>query len=466
MTPWLLAAGSGLALFAASSPVSCWPLVFVALAPLLYAARGAKDARQAANLGAVAGLCFYVPALHWLTKVCSWAAGPFWCLFALWVAFFAASYRELVVRTEKRRWAPAAETLGAAALWIAFEYFRSEVWRLECSWLALGYALKPFPPLLQGASLLGVYGLSGLIVFANAAWVAALSGRRGPAIAITAAVISLGLWGGRRLERIDAGGGRRVAAALVQDENFDVDKLIKATPVSEVRGGLWVWPEYGFTAITGHERAQIQSIAKRLGGPASTLVAGGATIPDETTGRLENFAWVIGEGRLLGRYDKSHPIPFIEDKHLRPNPAPRPVDSPLGRLGVLLCYDLDFEDSARLMASFGAEALVVPNLDPREWGPWQHRQHSDMAPLRAVETGLWIARAASSGHSQLIDPGGRVRAESSFGAESVLTGDLEFARASTVYTRIGWLLAPVCLALAGAFLVWAAAARFGKIDLK
>jgi apolipoprotein N-acyltransferase len=115
------------------------------------------------------------------------------------------------------------------------------------------------------------------------------------------------------------------------------------------------------------------------------------------------------------------------------------------------------------MAAAGAELLIVPNADPQEWGAWQHRQHSDMAPLRAVETGLWVARAASSGHSQIIDPAGRVKAELPFGAADVLVGDVELASPGTPYVAIGWLLAPLCLAFTAAFLVWVLAARFGKI---
>ena len=58
---------------------------------------------------------------------------------------------------------------GAGVVWIGVEYFRSELWWLECSWLALGYSQSSSLSAMQSASLWGVYGISGLIAAANAA---------------------------------------------------------------------------------------------------------------------------------------------------------------------------------------------------------------------------------------------------------------------------------------------------------
>ena len=60
--------------------------------------------------------------------------------------------------------------------------------------------------------------------------------------------------------------------------------------------------------------------------------------------------------------------------------------------------------------------------------------------------GLWIARAASSGYSQFVDPLGRVRGSLATGEAGVLSGLVRLAEPGTPYTRAGWLLAPLCLA--------------------
>jgi apolipoprotein N-acyltransferase len=119
--------------------------------------------------------------------------------------------------------------------------------------------------------------------------------------------------------------------------------------------------------------------------------------------------------------------------------------TPLGLLGPQICYDLAFENGSRLMAEAGAEIIITPTLDPLEWTALQHTQHSDMTAARAVETGLWIIRAASSGRSQVVDSLGRERATLANGAEGVLTAQARLAAGGTFYTRYGWLLGPLAL---------------------
>jgi len=112
----------------------------------------------------------------------------------------------------------------------------------------------------------------------------------------------------------------------------------------------------------------------------------------------------------------------------------------------------------------GAELLVSPTLDYLEWGNLQHTQHSDMSGARAVEAGLWLVRAASSGRSQIIDPLGRERASLANGLEGVLTGEAYLLDGGTFYSRRGWLFAPAALALtalAAALLLACARRRTG-----
>jgi apolipoprotein N-acyltransferase len=308
--------------------------------------------------------------------------------------------------------------------------------------------------MLQLSSLIGVYGLSALIVSANAAFALALRGKRGPALTAALGLAGAAAWGFGRMGSPALEGGKELSVALVQDENYDLDRLAGLSLGPGVRDAdLLVWPEYGFTVQAGQEKAYASLVAKKLRAGKAVAVLGAATFPEEPRkGGMRNFAWVMAPGgRLLGRYDKLHPIPYIE-KHLKPNPRPEPVLTPLGLLGTLICYDLDFEDGARRMAGLGARLLAVPNLDPIEWKDWQHRQHSGMAPMRAVESGLWVARAASSGISQVIDPAGRVRASLPSGRSGVLLAKAKLKDGGTPYTRGGWLLAPLCMMFSGVML--------------
>jgi apolipoprotein N-acyltransferase len=444
VTPWLLACASGILLLLSFPPISVWPLAWIALAPLLAAARRAPDARAAANLGATAGLIFYASSMHWLWKVFypHYMAIPFFALFSLWLALHCV----LLWKASRRGFPDWAWIALSGAAMGGIEYFRAEVWWLHNSMLCLGYSQTASSPMLQACSVIGLYGLSSLIAAANGAAALAFERRWKPAAWAAAAAALLFLAGSWRVNRFQPG-GRAASVAVVQDESYDLNKLAKLS-LSDKQAQLLVWPEYSFTVNAGGEAAYQKLLAKRLEGLPAVRVLPGAIFPDDMKrGKEQNFAWVIGaDGKLLGRFDKAHPIPFVETL-LPANKDPKPVDTPLGRLGVEICYDLDFADTTRRLANLGAEVLVVPDLDPLEWGSWEHRQHSAMSAARAVESGLWIARAASSGESQIVDPVGRVVGSLPSGASATLSGTLRLGAARTPYAAFGWLWAPLCLAL-------------------
>ena len=178
---WLLAGLSGALLVLSFQPFALWPLAWVALCPLLIAALDCPDAKSAADLGGFTGLIFYGTSLHWLVKLFGPVAASFWCVFALWPALHAA----LVWKIWNGKTAGGNTALkcfffikAAGALWAGLEYFRAEVWWFECAWLSLGYSQTPALPILQTASLIGIYGLSALIMSVNAALCLLIKERR------------------------------------------------------------------------------------------------------------------------------------------------------------------------------------------------------------------------------------------------------------------------------------------------
>lgn len=477
--PWVLAAVSGLLLAAAFPPFGLWPLAWVALVPLFWAVLECPNAKSAANLAGFTGLIFYGISLNWLVKIFGLVALPFWCIFSIWMALHAALLWWLKDRLSsasgeglplpddskagrlrgfRTSWyADLAWVCAAGILWTGLEYFRSEVWWLHCSWLCLGYSQVRNLAVLESASIWGVYGLSALIVAANAALVLLFKKTSWLPAGVVFGLLALAsIWGSKRIVSFPTETGRPLTVALVQDESFNPDRLAEISLSSDaVKADLLVWPEYSFIVRSGQEEKYLKLLNKKLSGSRAVAVVGAVIFGEDLKkDRMQNFAWVISPaGKLLGRYDKMHPIPYVE-KRLSPNPSPRPVETPLGKLGIQICYDLDFENGTRKMTTEGAEVLVVPNLDPAQWGQWQHRQHSDMSIIRAVESGLWVARAASSGYSQIIDPVGRVRASLPPGAEGVLQGTVWLASSSTFYSAWGWLFAPLCLAVTALALAW------------
>ncbi|MHB0996293.1 MAG: apolipoprotein N-acyltransferase [Elusimicrobiales bacterium] len=457
---YALAALSGLLLAASFAPLRLGALAWIALAPLFYAVTRAAGGPQAFALGGVAGLVFYPLALHWMADTVHYLAVPFWLIFSLWTALHAALLRGLWRRTGEYGAGAGRPLLWAAAAgltWAGIEYFRSELWALECPWLALGYSQTFSPEFFQSLSLWGVYGLSALIVSANAAW-ALLPHRRllwRPAVAAGLALTLTWGWGSRRLASFPADAGRAAKVALVQAERADIKTLAKLSLTPEAAGAdLLVWPECSVYMPSEQSPAYVSLLRKELRRSGAEAVIGVCVDEDRARGiKRGNYTLHLAPrgGPVLGLYHKMHPVQFVETGLPR-NKAPVPVDTPLGRLGPQICYDLAFENGTRRLAAAGAEILITPTLDPLDWSLLQHEQHSDMSAARAVESGLWLVRAASSGRSQVIDSLGRERASLAGGREGVLAAQARLAPGGTVYTRFGWTLGPAALL----FTLWAA----------
>ena len=79
-------------------------------------------------------------------------------------------------------------------------------------------------------------------------------------------------------------------------------------------------------------------------------------------------------------------------------------------------------------------------------------QHFLQAQMRAIEQGRYLARAANTGISGIVDPYGRVLQRSEIFEREILVGEVRMHESRTIYGRIGDLVAYVCLALTAAAL--------------
>jgi len=442
------AAISGLLLTASYAPYSHGVLAWLALIPLFYAAIRSAGALQAARRGLAAGLVFYTLSLSWMPHVVAWLAVVFWFVFSFWLALHAGLIRALwdLAEKEKPTWERALLWTAAAGLsWAGLEYFRSELWTLACPWLGLGYSQVRNPAIFQSLSVWGVYGLSAFMAAFAAAW-ALVPARRVylPAGVLLAGLILLAAWGRHRLHTVRPENGKEIKVALVQAERADINKLARLSLAPEAAGAdLLVWPECSVMMPAAEQPDYISLISKNLKSSKAEAVIGVCVNADPARGvKRANFTLILGrDKKLITSYNKMHPVQFVETG-LPGNKKAAPVTTPLGRLGPQICYDLAFEDGTRKMTGKGAQLLVVPTLDPMEWSRLQHTQHSDMSAARAVESGLWLVRAASSGRSQVIDRLGAETATLANKKEGVLTASAWLGDGGTFYTRSGWLLAP------------------------
>jgi len=161
---------------------------------------------------------------------------------------------------------------------------------------------------------------------------------------------------------------------------------------------------------------------------------------------------VVGPtGEIVFSQGKSVPIQFFKDG--LPAREQKLWESPWGKIGICVCYDLSYTRVTDRLISLGAQALLVPTMDVMDWGKREHELHARVAPVRAVEYGVPIFRVASSGISQFVDSRGHILAQAGFpGQEQTLTGHLEFGNPGTVpFDRI---LAQLSVVVSGMVMAW------------
>jgi deaminated glutathione amidase len=172
---------------------------------------------------------------------------------------------------------------------------------------------------------------------------------------------------------------------------------------------------------------------------SSARVIAGGTPELADAHRVYNTAFVLGEGRVLARYRKLHlfDADVPGQPRLRESDGTAPGDHavltavPGAMLGLSICYDLRFAELYRALVEAGAELLAIPSAFTRQTGAahWE-----PLLRARAIETQCFVLAAAqhgehgggrsSHGHAMIVDPWGRVLAESPRG-DAVLVADLD-----------------------------------------
>jgi deaminated glutathione amidase len=168
-------------------------------------------------------------------------------------------------------------------------------------------------------------------------------------------------------------------------------------------------------------------------------------------GRLVNRAFVIdASGAIRARYDKIHlyDVDLPTGESWRESAAYAPgenvvaVDTPWGRLGLSICYDLRFPDLYRALTNAGASMLAIPAAFTVPTG--QAHWHILMR-ARAIEAGCWVIAAAQTGthedgrvtygHSLVVDPWGEIALDLGEGV-GIGYAEIDTARNDEVRGRI------------------------------
>ncbi len=441
-------------------PFNFWPVAFFALVPCLLAILTAKNSLQARASGFAFGFLFYGFALHWLWNVFPefpWFAILLWAILALFTALFA-----LAIFLVKKRFGLAISLTAGPFLWLGIEYFRSECWWLKFAWMTPGFSQASNLPLLQSTSLFGVYGVSALILAVNSCLCYLLLAnttrqrRWMPTLLSLGIVALLHLWGSSQLQNPSPG---KITAGAIQTEASSLPENIKLTQKLAGNAQLIVWPEYSLEDYVDEETEIFKKLSQLAAETRAYLIVGAKERAIDRPDSFYNTALLLSpDGKKIGSYYKNNTVQFFNDGIPGKN---FPVfQTQWGKLGIAICYDMDFPHVFRNLVKNGAEILAVPTYDAMWWSSLQHQQHSAMAPARAVEYRRWMVRAASSGISQIIDPYGRVQNSLDVGLTGTVLGKIDVRSDLTFYARVGYLLPRLCLVVVLAYFGYELAIAF------
>jgi len=397
----LLAAGAVLCFHVAYSSVPFTPLrwsIAGYLACLVQLGR-LKTTRLSFYTGLGTGFLCVAPQLECFWRIFGPAAIPLWLILAFWTAAFVA-----LTHVTLTRLGPLWAVVLLPFVWTGLEYFRSELYFLKFSWLNVGYAFagSQVVPLHRP----GMYGVGFLVTALSMLFIPGY--RRLVLVPVAVLVVLVAVTTSKPGAGAEGApfqvAGVQMEFPMEQEIPEALDRLLAQHPEAD----LLVLSEYSLDGpVPQRLKAWCRTHRRHL------IVGGKDPAPD---GNFYNTAFVVDpQGEIVFRQVKSMPIQFFKDGL----PAPRQAlwDSPWGKIGICVCYDLSYTRVTDRLIRMGAQMLVVPTMDVAEWGGRQHELHGLVAPVRAAEYGIPVFRLASSGISQAIESNGAILARATFPGE-------------------------------------------------
>lgn len=360
-----------------------------------------------------------------------------------------------------------AATLVFPLAWVGIEFAFQRWVTPYGSWFSLAYTQTDLA-LLQVAAVGGTSAVSFVVTWCAASFAILL--RRDshwntlvPSLALLAAVL---VWGQVRLGRApeDQMGVRTASIVPSATLSGDLDQAMASLRLDEVVEGelladvvdradvlnedllrrtrrearagarIVAWSETAGRVLADDEQKLLErgsAIAAEEG--VTLLLAYGVWTPGGEP-PLRNVVAAIGEdGSIAWDYEKAHPIVGPETPIMDAGSGQmRSIRTPSGKVGAVICHDLDFPDLLRQAVREDVGLVVGPSAD------WTLITgiHARMAHVRAIESGFSLLRPTSGGRTLAVDPWGRPRASVDH-PEDAVVAHVPVGRIRTVYGAFG-----------------------------
>ena len=225
----------------------------------------------------------------------------------------------------------------------------------------------------------------------------------------------------------------------------NLDKILLETKVAAQNGAdLIVFPECAITGYVFSSREEAMPFTETIPGDSTDRLAAYcrelgvhvvAGLLEKDVDRCYNAAVLVGPGGLVGKYRKNH-LPFLGiDRFIDAGDKPFQVHkTPIGNIGIHICYDCNFPESARVMALLGADIIALPT----NWPEGREKVVDYVVNARAYENRIHLVAVDRVGdergtrflgRSKIISASGNTLAEAGSSKGETIYAEVNLAEA-------------------------------------
>ena len=242
----------------------------------------------------------------------------------------------------------------------------------------------------------------------------------------------------------------KVALAQISCKRGDKAENIKKIESQVIRAKrqgaeLVIFPELSLTGYTmrdqiyelaetipGHSTTFLEKLARKTG---TYIVFGMPELSEKTQATVYNTAVLVGPDGFIGKYRKmylpTHSV-FEEKRYFRPGYQTAVFETELGKIGLIICYDIFFPEVSRLTRLKGAQLIVCISASPAT----RRTFFETLTAARAIENTAFLAYVNLVGiedglqfwgGSRLVGPNGKVRVKAKYDEEDLVIGEINYS---------------------------------------
>ncbi|MEM4713169.1 MAG: carbon-nitrogen hydrolase family protein [Candidatus Bathyarchaeia archaeon] len=239
------------------------------------------------------------------------------------------------------------------------------------------------------------------------------------------------------------------------DKQANIRKIEEYTANAKQHGAeLVIFPELSLTGYT--IRDELFELAEKIPGTSATaiektakkykvhIVFGMPELSGKAQATIYNSAVLVGPEGYIGKYRKMH-LPthsvFEEKRYFRPGYQAGAFETDVGKIGLIICYDIFFPEVCRLTRLEGAQLIVCISAAPAV----RRSFFETLTVARAIENATFLAYVNLVGiedglqfwgGSRLVAPNGKIIAKAKYDEEDLVMGEVDYADIKPVETFV------------------------------